>query len=109
MNVAGIIGFVIWTAVGLLFVGNGLRCVKAKKATGFWANARTVPIGDVKAYNRAMGKLWCVYGAVLIVLGIPLLLGNGLWILLSCIGVMVEAVGSMAVYTLYIEKKYRKK
>ena len=109
MNVEGFVGFVSWTAVGLVFVGNGRRCVKAKKATGFWANARTVPIGDVKAYNRAMGKLWCVYGAVLIVLGIPLLLGNGLWILLSCIGVMVEAVGSMAVYTLYIEKKYRKK
>ena len=104
-----ITGFILWTVMGLLFIGNGLRCFNAKKPTGFWANGATAAVEDVKSYNRAMGKLWLVYGIVLIVLGIPLLLGNGLWILLSCIGAMVEAVGSMAVYTLYIEKKYRKK
>ncbi|MCI8606846.1 MAG: hypothetical protein HFG72_08545 [Hungatella sp.] len=103
-----IIGFIIWQAVGLFFVGNGLWCFKAKKPSGFWANARTAPIEDVRAYNKAMGSLWCVYGIVLMILGVPFLLENGLWIMLSCVGVMVETIGVMAVYTLVIEKKYRK-
>ena len=42
------------------------------------------------------------------ILGVPFLLENGLWIMLSCVGVMVETIGVMAVYTLVIEKKYRK-
>ena len=104
-----IIGFVIWAAVGVLFIGIGLRCFKAKKPSGFWANAKTAPIEDVRAYNRTMGKVWCVYGAVFMVLGLPMLLGDGLWIMVSVVGVMAESIALMAVYTTGIEKKYRKK
>lgn len=104
-----IIGFVIWAGVGVLFIGSGLRCFKAKKPSGFWANAKTAPIEDVRAYNRTMGKVWCVYGAVFMVLGLPMLLGDGLWIMVSVVGVMAESIALMAVYTTGIEKKYRKK
>lgn len=109
MTGGGIAGFAIWAAVGLFFVGNGIGCFKAKKPEGFWANAKTAPIEDVKSYNRAMGKLWCAYGLVMVIFGIPLLLGNGLWIMASCIGMMLESVGAMVIYTLKIEGKYRKK
>ena len=108
MTEAGMIGFIIWLVIGLFFIGNGLYCLKAKEATGFWANAKTVPIGDVKSYNRAMGKLWCIYGGIMILLGIPLLLGNKVWILVSIAGIMFESIFLMIVYTLKIEKKYRK-
>jgi len=108
MTTEGIIGFVIWLAVGLIFIGHGARCFKAKEASGFWANAKTPPIGDVKSYNTAMGKFWCVYGLVLAILGIPVLFGSNVWILASCVGVMLEAVAAMVVYTLKIEGKYRK-
>lgn len=104
----GLIGFAVWLAVGMLFIGNGLLCFRARKATGFWANAKTPPIKDVRAYNRAMGKLWCVYGTMLIVFGIPMLLGSGVWIMASIVGVMVQTIGVMIFYTLKIEKKYRK-
>ena len=109
MTSGGIMGFVICLAVGFIFIGSGVSCFKAKEATGFWANAKTAPIGDVKSYNRAMGKFWCVYGLVFIVFGIPLLLGNGAWIMASCVGMMLEAIGAMVIYTLKIEGKYRKK
>ncbi len=108
MTEGKIIGFVIWLIMGILFIVNGLFCFKAKKATGFWANAKTAPIGDIKSYNRTMGKLWCLYGGVLILLGIPILLENSIWILISIVGVMAESILLMAVYTLKIEKRYRK-
>ncbi|MCI9147215.1 MAG: hypothetical protein HFG73_02940 [Hungatella sp.] len=104
-----ITGFILWTAMGLLFIGNGLRCFNAKKPTGFWANGATAAVEDVKSYNRAMGKLWCLYGFVLILLGIPLLFERGPWIMVSVIGAMAESIAVMAVYTTKIEKKYRKK
>ena len=46
---------------------------------------------------------------VLIVLEIPLLAGqNSAWMLLSVVGLMIESIIAMTVYSLVIEKKYKK-
>lgn len=106
------LAFGIWCLISGLFIVLGIYSFLSKKevAFGFWANAETFPVNDVKAYNRAMGKLWCVFGVVLAVLGLPLLKGqNTAFILLSVLGVMAEAIITMGVYTIIIEKKYRKK
>lgn len=106
------LAFGIWCLISGLFIVLGIYSFLSKKevAFGFWANAETFPVNDVKAYNRAMGKLWCVFGVVLAVLGLPLLKGqNTAFILLSILGVMAEAIITMGVYTIIIEKKYRKK
>lgn len=106
------LAFGIWCLISGLFIVLGIYSFLSKKevAFGFWANAETFPVNDVKAYNRAMGKLWCVFGVVLAVLGLPLLKGqNTAFILLSVLGVMAEAIITMGVYTTVIEKKYRKK
>lgn len=77
------LGFIIWLLVGCAFVGFGIYCFYSKKevAFGFWANADMFSVNNVNAYNRAMGKLWC----------------------------MLEAIITMAIYVTVIEKKYRKK
>lgn len=106
------LAFGIWCLISGLFILLGIYSFLSKKevAFGFWANAETFPVNDIKAYNRAMGKLWCVFGVVLAVLGLPLLKGqNTAFILLSILGVMAEAIITMGVYTTVIEKKYRKK
>lgn len=106
------LAFGIWCLISGLFIVLGIYSFLSKKevAFGFWANAETFPVNDVKAYNRAMGKLWCVFGVVLAVLGLPLLKGqNTAFILLSVLGVMAEVIITMGVYTIIIEKKYRKK
>ncbi|GKZ03867.1 hypothetical protein [Paraclostridium bifermentans] len=59
-----------------------------------------------------MGKLWCVFGFFFILLGTPFLLGeeqNSLLFIISVIGVILEVIILMAVYTIKIEGKYRKK
>jgi len=107
-------GFIIWVLVGMLFIIGGIYCINSKKevAFGFWANSKTAPIKvkDIKAYNKTLGKLWCAYGFFFILLGIPLLgKQNSPLIIITVIGVILELIIVIAVYTIKIEGKYRKK
>ena len=96
------IGFIIWSLFGVFIIGLGIK--------DMWANTETIKVKDVKGYNRATGRLFITYGIVFIILGIPLLEGqNTPYILLSVIGVMVETIAIMAVYSLGIVKKYEEK
>lgn len=102
--------FLIWALVSVVFVGFGIRSFFSKDPSGFWANADAYEISDVPRYNRAMGKMWCVFGVLFLILGIPLLAGqNSLLIFLSVLGVMIWVIGLMIVYEQVICKKYRKK
>lgn len=67
--------FLIWLVMALCFVGLGIYnfLSKQKSAFGFWANAKVFDVADVKAYNRALGKLWCTFGVVFALLGLPLI------------------------------------
>lgn len=102
--------FIIWAVIGLFFVCMGVYSFFAKKPMGFWANAETFAVEDVGGYNRAVGKMWIVYGIVFILLGLPIFKGqNSPLIMFSMIGIMIESIAMMIVYTVVIEKKYKKK
>lgn len=104
------VGFLMWAAGGCLLMVFGLSAFRAKKEFGFWANVKTLPMKDVKAYNRAVGWLFIADGAVFVLLGLPLLAGGSSgWILVPVLGAMAEAIVTMAVYTIVIQKKYEKK
>ena len=101
--------FLVWSLAGCALIGLGLYALFAKKAIGFWANVKMFPVTDVKKYNRAMAKLFCIFGFVFILLGIPLLSEQDTaWVMLSSLGVMGEVIVAMAVYTIGIEKRYKK-
>ena len=108
------IAFIIWAIIGVLFIVMGIYDMNSKKAKtfGFWANAEAEPIEDVKGYNRDLGILWCVYGILFTLIGLPLLMLNeqnaGL-IIVPVVGVMLISIGAMVVYSVGIESKYRKK
>ena len=105
-----VIGFVIWSVVGCLFIGLGIYSFYSQKPMGFWANAQMFEVTDRKKYNAAVGKLFSVFGIVFILLGLPLLAGqNSPWIFLSVIGALMECIIAMVVYTVVIEEKYRKR
>ena len=102
--------FAGWAAFGAAFIVLGVYVAfgKKEKAFGFWANAKTPPVKDIKKYNRALGRLWCVFGVVFILLGLPLLSGqNSPLIIVSILGVMFSVIAAMAVYEVGIVKKYR--
>ena len=105
--------FIIWTIVGVVFIIMGIYDMNSKiaKPFGFWANAEVEPIEDVKAYNRALGRLWCVYGVMFVLIGLPLILNeqNAGLIAIPIVGTMLISIGAMAVYAIGIDAKYRKK
>lgn len=106
------IGFVLWALFGALFIGMGIYDYVSpqKRPLGFWANAKVAQISDVKRYNRALGKLWMVFGGVFILLGLPLLQeSDSATIVIPILGAMGECIVACAVYTVGIEGKYRKK
>ena len=51
------IGFIIWAVVGVVLIVIGICDLFSKKPVGFWANAETMKVNDVKGYNRATGFL----------------------------------------------------
>lgn len=108
----GIIAFIIWVLVSLIFVVIGVYDIRSDKVAGFWANAKRPEVAPehVKAYNRAVGILWIGFAIIYILLGLPLLAGdNSPLIVITLLGSLLSVVVLMAVYVLVIEKKYCKK
>ena len=110
----GLLAFIIWAIVGVAFIVMGIYDMNSKKEKplGFWANAEVGSIENVKGYNCALGKMFCVYGILFVLIGLPLLLLNekneGL-IMIPMVGTMIISIGTMVVYSIGIEAKYRKK
>lgn len=102
------VGFIIWCVMGSMFICLAVYTWFARKPVGFWANTKIPEVTDIKKYNRALSKLFCVFGVVLMALGLPLLAGeDSAWVLVPVVGAMLECIAAMAVYTLVIEKKYK--
>ena len=102
MDAGGIIGFVIWCICSGIFLVIGISC--------FWANVKMCEVTDTKKYNKAVGKLFCCFGVVFAILGLPMLAGqNSPLLFLSIAGCIVLIITTMLVYELVIMKKYRKR
>ena len=100
---AMLFGFIVWLISGGVMVIFGIYAMHSKRA-----NAEVFEVNDVRAYNRAVGRLWCVFGAVFILLGFPFLTGqNSPYFIVSILGCMIEAIVAMVVYVAVIEKKHR--
>lgn len=107
--------FIIWVLLGMFFIREGIYCIKSKKevAFGFWSTGKKPQIEEknIKAYNKALGKLWCAFGFFIILLGTPFLgeEQNSLLFIISTIGLILGVIMLMAIYTIKIEGKYKKK
>ena len=107
-----LIGFMVWALVGAAIIAYGASAYRAKSARpfGFWSNVKMFEVTDLKAYNKAVGKLFMIYGSVLVLLGLPMLAGqNNAWLVFTLVGVAFASIAAMAAYVTVIEPKYRKK
>lgn len=105
-----IMGFVIWVICGLLFVGIGIYDYMSKKQVGFWANFDVPEVEDVIGFNKAVGRLFIIYGVVFILIGIPLIPSifykNVLLVFIPIIGTIFETIWLMVYFVMKIEKDY---
>ncbi|WP_300530384.1 hypothetical protein [Peptacetobacter sp.] len=105
-----IMGFVIWVICGLLFVGIGIYDYMSKKQVGFWANFDVPEVEDVIGFNKAVGRLFIIYGVVFILIGIPLIPSifykNMLLVFIPIIGTIFETIWLMVYFVMKIEKDY---
>ena len=105
------IGCACYILIGVCFIGFGIWLIVTKrdKPVGFWANVKDLPqVNNINGYNRAVGKLWCAYGAVMALLGLSLL-GGTFGVILTILGTCWVSIGLMVVYSVAILKKYEKK
>ncbi len=111
MILSMITGFIIWMIVSVLFLGFGILAFRAKKPVGFWANAETPEVDNVSAYNKAVGKMWCIFAVAFAFMGFPFVIAeqNSPLFFVSIVGVMLEIIVVAVFYSLKIEAKYRKK
>lgn len=103
------IALILWMVCAALFIGIGISCFFAKKQVQFWANFDSPPVTDIPAFNRAVGRLWCGFGIVFALLGLPLAAGSlPLIILCSVLGTIFACIALIVTFV-HIENKYRKK
>lgn len=100
--------------IGCMFVFTGIIMYKSNTVEpySFWANAKSpcFEVTDVRRYNRAVSKLWIGYGISIMVFSFPMGLGqNNPWAFISVLGMMISTLLLIIVYTLVIEKRYRKR
>ena len=102
--------FIIWALMGTVMIGLGIYALFAKTARpfGFWANAETLPMKDVKGYNKAVSILFIVFGVLFILIGLQLLFdAKGAGLIIPILGSVFLSIMAMAVYVTVIERKYK--
>lgn len=105
------IGCACYILMGFCFISFGIRLIIIKRniPAGFWANVKELPqVEDISSYNKAVGKLWCGYGAVMVLLGL-LLFAGPVGVILAILGTCWVSIALMVIYSVVILKKYEKK
>ncbi len=102
------VAFIIWLAVGAIFVIMGICSFFKKKPTGFWANVEQFDVNNLKKYNFAVGKLFIAYGIVFSLLGLPILSNNAGMVIISVLGTMLATIAIMGIYLAVITPKFEK-
>ena len=102
------IAFVIWSLCACLLLGIGVHAWRSTTAVGFFAGVTPPKVSDVRAYNRAVAKVWMVMAALMELFGLPLLTArqNAPEILLIVLAVPLLVIGMMIAYV-RIENKYK--
>ena len=103
-----IVGVIINGICALVFILFGLYALKKETPIHFWAGTtvKSEKISDVKAYNKANGVMWIIYGSlfVLAVLAILLkqpLIANIIIIIVYFPGIIILIIVYRSIYSKY--------
>ena len=107
-----IIGLVSYLAVVSVMMGIGISQLRSKKPVAFYSGEkppREEELSDVKAWNQKHGRMWVLYGVIILMsYGIGALMGDTLWsVIPMCAGVVLP-LPIMILYHHKLVKRYRK-
>lgn len=94
---------------GGVFIGFGVFALKKQTPIHFWSGTvvKAEEITDIKAYNRANGIMWIVYGALIILSGIPAaILDLNMFAIISIVIIFLGLIIMIIIYN-KIYNKYR--
>lgn len=105
-----IIGFVVYLYCALIMVGIGLAQFKSKEPVAFYSGEkppRREKLTDVSAWNKKHGKMWIVYGVIIMIsYFISLMIGDSVWIVIPLCGGVVVPLIFMMRYHNKLKKEY---
>ncbi len=110
--VEAIFTLVIMAGVALVFIGIGIYQVKSKEPVGFYSG-ETPPaaseLTDVKAWNVAHGRMWIIYGCIILATwGVGVLVQDSIWVLLPYFSGMLIPLAYMIWNHHRLIKKYKR-
>lgn len=109
-----IFGLVIYLFVAAIMFGIGISQYKSKKPVGFYSGEKPLlesELTDVDAWNKKHGKMWILYGVIIIVsylLGIPFLIADSVWSVLPMCGGIMVPIPLMIQYHHKLIREYKK-
>lgn len=97
----------VWIC-GLLFIGIGVFAWKKKTPMHFWSGTtvKSEEISDIKAYNKANGIMWLIYGGMFMLVGLLSLIcsvfvGAAITIFMSVPGLIILIIVYKKIYNRY--------
>lgn len=104
-----LLSIVCWI-IAIFFIFYGIMVVHSKKPAGIYSNVKAPElneISDLKAYNRAVGKLIIGYAVLLIAVGIAEINASKITAaVLILVSVFPGAIAMMIIYETVISPKY---
>ncbi len=105
-----LIAFLVFVLIGVFFVILGIYTYSSKKLQKFLVKIKPTNVDDISGYNKALGKLYAVFGIIVALTALPILIdSDSLLAVFSIVIVIFEYMILLLVYVLKIESKYSKK
>lgn len=107
--------FVIYLLVALVMIGIGVSQLKSKTPVGFYSGEKPFEAGelsDVPMWNKKHGKMWIIYGVIIIFSGLAgtfLIGADAAWqvVLIPMAGGVVAPIIWMIGYHERLVRKYK--
>lgn len=107
--------FVIYLLVALVMIGIGVSQLKSKTLVGFYSGEKPFEAGelsDVPMWNKKHGKMWIIYGVIIIFSGLAgtfLIGADAAWqvVLIPMAGGVVAPIIWMIGYHERLVRKYK--
>lgn len=112
MSAENIMCLVIYLFVAAIMLGIGIVQLRSENPVAFYSGEkppRPEELTDVDAWNKKHGRMWVIYGSIIIITGvIGMLMGDTIWGILPTIGGVIIPLPVMIWYHKKLEKQYKK-